>query len=183
MTFNEIIEVFQAIDRPMNGLPALVHSCRQVNKGLWHFEDQARMKDCRPRIAHIKEEIDSHNQERNNLIHQMDSFFATMLMEGTPGGRFYAESPGMIIDRMAILHIKKKKLEELLPLIEETELQHEYYKRAATVTQQLDDLGGFLDTYLAEVAAGKVFFRVYGPTKMYNDERIWKYIRTATQPQ
>ena len=141
------------------------------------------MKDCQHRIAHIKKEIDSHNQKRNDIIHQMDLTLAAELMEATPGGRFYAESPGMIIDRMAILYIKRKKLEELLPLIGEADLKKEYGRKSVTVTQQLDDLGGFLDTYLAEVAIGKVFFKVYGPTKIYNDERIWKYIRTAAPAQ
>lgn len=186
MTFREITAIFQnPLPKPVleTGLPKQVHDCRQVNKTLWRLEDLAREKEQEARILVLKRAIDRQNQIRNEIIYKMDLAFSAMLMENVcnPAGKFYAETPGMIIDRMSILHIKKEKLECLLALIEEENLKEEYSWKLDVVAQQLSDLGGFLDAYLSRLATGEVFFKIYSLTKIYNDERIWRYIHAQKQ--
>lgn len=175
--YHHILRLFDAPESAAEGLSSLIASCYTVNSHLWTLEDRARMKKEQNGIASLKKEIDRCNQERNDLIHQID-LAAEKLLGNSPSdsGRFYAETPGMVIDRLAILCIKKKVMDRLVELIVEEEVREEYEAKQHRLFNQICDLGLFLDHYLSGVEGGLIYFKVYGPMKVYNDHRVRKYV-------
>lgn len=152
----------------------------KTNQTLWDLEDEARMLDLGPQhVASAKEEIDKYNQIRNNLIREIDEEIVKQ-MDITPledQKKFYAESPGMIIDRLSILFIKSFIIKKLVELIEEDDLQDEYSQKVDIVLKQIDDIGAFLNLYFERLERKEVYFEVQKPVKIYNDQRVRRYIK------
>lgn len=150
----------------------------KTNKILWDLEDLVRLSELGDKqVADIKKEIDKNNQIRNNLIREMDIEIASR-MGIYPGSHeeFYSESPGMIIDRLAIIFIKLLTIRKLLPIITENDLREEYQEKENIVLGQFDRIGNFLDSYFSRLTNKEIFFEVQQPVKIYNDARIRKYI-------
>lgn len=97
----------------------------ETNLKLWDLEDSARMIELgSDHVARAKQEIDKNNQIRNDLIREMDTEIAKQIdISSGIQEQFYSESPGMIIDRLSILHIKMKVICNLLLVIKEKDLQ------------------------------------------------------------
>jgi len=146
----------------------------KANKTLWELEDSARMSELGDaHVANAKRNIDIHNQLRHDLIRQIDAKIVnSMGIVPGPKDRFYSESPGMIIDRLAIIFIKSFVLRTLLKVITETELLEEYKQKEAIIAKQIGDIGGFLDFYFKRLADKEVFFEVQQAVKIYNDPRL-----------
>ena len=155
-----------------------------TNQRLWDLEDSARMIELGPEhIAVTKQEIDENNQIRNNLIRDVD-IEITHLMHIAPHNsqaQFYCESPGMIIDRLAILSIKRSVIGDLLSVIKEPDLLKEYQKKEQIILGQINRMSDFLDTYLYRLEHRKAYFDVQQPVKIYNDKRIKEYIKFLKQ--
>lgn len=63
----------QAIDCPGSGFLSLVCRQHECNFRLWHEEDRARSRSASdPEVAATKRSIDKLNQQRNDLIEQID---------------------------------------------------------------------------------------------------------------
>src|SRR3989344_1960072 len=87
----------------------LIRSCIATNKKLWDLEDSARMVERgSEHIVKAKQNIDRNNTIRNELIRKIDIEIAAQLDSSTASDkhRYSSETPGMIIDRLAILFIK-----------------------------------------------------------------------------
>lgn len=57
----------------ITSLGRLVDLLSQINKELWDFEDQVRIKDIPDkRVAYCKKQIDLSNKDRNNTIDRID---------------------------------------------------------------------------------------------------------------
>ena len=165
-------------------LEDLIISCIEVNQTLWRLEDQARMKNLGFKsIVLTKAKINKNNQKRNDLIKKMD-FAISKALNNRPAdakGRFCAESPGMIIDRLSILFIKLSVLKKINSLIKEEGIKREYLEKEKTVSNQISDLGEFLDLYFLKIRKGEIFFKIQQPIKIYNDKRIKKYIKVLNR--
>lgn len=151
----------------------------ETNLKLWDLEDSARMIELgSDHVARAKQEIDKNNQIRNDLIREMDTEIAKQIdISSGIQEQFYSESPGMIIDRLSILHIKMKVICNLLLVIKEKDLQEDYKEKEKIIQKQIDHISMFLDAYFARLERKEVFFEVQQAVKIYNNERVRKYLR------
>lgn len=185
LNFKMILKIFSD---SLNGLPAtpesmeelsnLIRSNIKTNRKLWDLEDLARMDELGPeQVATTKQKIDKNNQIRNDLIRKIDIEITDQLgVSPGPRERFCCESPGMIIDRLAIMFIKQSVIRDLLPMIKKKDLQEEYEGKENIILKQIDHIGNFLDSYFTKLARKEVFFEIQQPIKIYNDKRIREYI-------
>ena len=66
-----------------NGFGNLVSQLAQVNIALWHEEDKARSDDDHA-VAAAKRRIDALNQQRNDLIEQVDELAMLLADSASP---------------------------------------------------------------------------------------------------
>jgi len=165
-------------------LSHLIRLNMETNQKLWDLEDSARMVEIGPEyVATVKQEIDKNNQIRNNLIRDIDTEI-TNQMRVVPlnsQAQFYSESPGMIIDRLAILYIKISVIRDLLSVIKEIDLLEEYKEKESIILRQINRVGDFLNSYLDKLEHKEIFFDIQQPVKIYNDERVKEYIKFLKQ--
>lgn len=162
----------------------LLHDCIATNKKLWKLEDVARMHHLGyESVAKTKMEIDMVNHKRNETINILDSFLDKHLCNVQHGSmsKFYSESPGMLIDRLAILFIKQDFIQQLIDKMDDKHLRIEFVEKEQLLNQNITDLGLFLDQYFDRIRNGEAFFKIYRPLKIYNDQRIMKYIKSMTK--
>ncbi|MCH2200464.1 MAG: DUF4254 domain-containing protein [Fuerstiella sp.] len=151
------------------------------NFSLWHEEDIARcdhLGDERIRLA--KRAIDAHNQRRNDLIEEMDRRIVLMLKPPESGCPFNSETPGMMIDRLSILALKRYHMQEEVDRSDATDVHREKCgTRLDVICRQITDLSTALTDLLSEIQDGKRSFRVYFQFKMYNDTELNPELRRA----
>ncbi len=189
LTFQKISYIFSKfldntlIDaNKIENLDRLIKSCIEINQKIWKLEDIARMKELGTEsIALAKYQIDESNQIRNNLIYKIDLEIEKMIKNDPSGPKekFYAESPGTIIDRLAILSIKLSVIRKITTLITDEYLKVEYLDKGNAVSNQIDEIGAFLDLYFLKIKKGDVFFKVQKSIKIYNDKRVRVYIKNV----
>ena len=156
-----------------------VFSSIKANKTLWNLEDSARMTELGDKhVAETKRNIDLNNQNRNNLIREIDIEIVKQLnINSNSQDKFYSESPGMIIDRLSIIFIKLSTIQKLLLLIKEDDLRTEYKDKEKILSDQIKNIGDFYDLYIKRLLDGEVFFEIQQPVKIYNDRRVKEYIK------
>lgn len=165
---------------PPNEISKLLLDCIENNYRLWELEDAARMHHLGfESVANAKMEIDVINQRRNEAINELDSFLDQHLhnVELESLSKFSSESPGMLIDRLAILFIKQHFIEQLIDVIDDKQLKIEYLEKMKQLNQNIADLGLFTDLYFDRIRNGEAFFKIYNPLKIYNDQRVKNYIK------
>ena len=158
-----------------NELDKLFLDCIADNKQLWKLEDVARMHHLGFEfVAKAKMRIDIVNQRRNETINKLDSLLDQHLcnVQLESPSNFYSESPGMLIDRLAILFIKQNFIRKLIDEINDKHIRSEYKEKEQQLIQNITDLGMFTDLYFDRIRNGETFFKIYKPLKVYNDERV-----------
>jgi hypothetical protein len=148
----------------------------QYNFKLWHEEDIARVQDIDPlRIVQAKRSIDQYNQARNNAMEKIDEWILNYLeLAGVQSAdRLHSETPGMMIDRLSIMQLKRYHMEEetLRPNASE-EHKSKCLARVDVLNEQIADLSNCLVDILAQLASGELKFKVYRQFKMYNDPSL-----------
>jgi len=168
-------------ERPGDGLVDLVLRQHLKNFLLWHVEDRARRKDVDDSvITGCKREIDGLNQQRNDLMEQVDAWlvravatFAAQKDLPEQSRRFNTETVGAALDRLSILSLKifhmreqtgrvdvaAEHLESCLDKLQLLEAQHRDLSRS--VLELIDD-------YAQGVKSPRVYFQC----KMYNDPAL-----------
>lgn len=139
----------------------------------WHFEDIIRDPNIDPMEAlALKRRIDRSNQDRTDLVEQIDSYFRQKYSEVKvlPDARINTESPAWAIDRLSILALK------IYHMREQVERQDASKEHKATCTAKLNvllkqqkDLGTAIDQLLEDIQEGRKYMKVYRQMKMYND--------------
>lgn len=139
----------------------------------WHLEDIIRDPHIDPdKALGLKRRIDRSNQDRTDLVEEIDSYFRQQYSEvkPLPDARLNTESPAWAVDRLSILALKIYHMKEQ---VERDDASEEHRKKCgaklATLLEQQKDLSLAIDQLLEDIEAGKKYMKVYRQMKMYND--------------
>ena len=139
----------------------------------WHFEDIIRDPHIDPVEAlQLKRRIDNSNQDRTDLVEQIDSYFRQKYSDVTPlpDARINTESPAWAIDRLSILALKIYHMHEQVERTDADEAHRKKCKAKLNVLlEQQADLSLAIDQLLEDIEAGRKYMKVYRQMKMYND--------------
>lgn len=139
----------------------------------WHFEDIIRDPHINPDDAlSLKRRIDRSNQDRTDLVEEIDSYFRHQYsqVKPLPEARLNTESPAWAIDRLSILALKIYHMAEQVSR-EDASAEHRAKCQAKldVLNEQQVDLGTAIDQLLDDISEGKKYMKVYRQMKMYND--------------
>ena len=139
----------------------------------WHFEDIIRDPHIDPVEAlNLKRRIDRSNQDRTDLVEQIDSYFRQKYadVQMLPDARLNTESTAWAIDRLSILALKIYHMQEQ---VERKDVEAEHREKCEAklniLLEQQVDLSAAIDQLLADIEQGRIYMKVYRQMKMYND--------------
>lgn len=139
----------------------------------WHLEDIIRDPHIDPVEAlNLKRRIDRSNQDRTDLVEQIDSYFRMIYNDVKPlaDATINTESPAWAVDRLSILALKIYHMKEQVNRSDASE-EHidKCQKKLNVLLEQQVDLGTAIDQLLDDIKAGRKYMKVYRQMKMYND--------------
>ena len=139
----------------------------------WHLEDIIRDPHIDPIEAlQLKRRIDRSNQDRTDLVEQIDSYFRLKYSDGnvSPDATINTESPAWAVDRLSILALKIYHMREQA---EREDASEEHKQKCGAklnvLLEQQVDLSTAIDQLLGDIAEGRKYMKVYRQMKMYND--------------
>lgn len=139
----------------------------------WHLEDIIRDPHIDPVEAlALKRRIDRSNQDRTDLVEQIDSYFRQKYSEVNilPDARINTESPAWAIDRLSILALKIYHMKEQAERGDASDEHREKCQNKLDVLlEQQVDLSMAIDQLLEDIETGHKYMKVYRQMKMYND--------------
>ncbi len=170
---NRLWHVGQSLD-PGSPLDVLILAQHRANYDLWHEEDKARDPIATDAaIATLKRSIDCINQQRNDLIEQIDRTLLESLPPQNTSAPLHSETPGLMIDRLSILSLKLHHTAEESHRSDATsDHRQRNAARLAILEEQRSDLAASLDALAQDLAAGQRRFKLYRQLKMYNDPTL-----------
>ncbi len=139
----------------------------------WHLEDIIRDPHIDPIDAlQLKRRIDRSNQDRTDLVEQIDSYFRTVYNDVNvlPDATINTESPAWAVDRLSILALKIYHMKEQVERADASEEHKEKCrKKLGVLLEQQIDLSTAIDQLLDDIQSGRKYMKVYRQMKMYND--------------
>lgn len=158
---------------PSDSVEAILYEKNRIDAVQWHLEDIIRDPEIDPSEAlGIKRRIDRLNQQRTDMVENLDTYFLEKFANVTPqpDATVNTESPAWAIDRLSILVLKLWHMEEQAARSDSNEEQRKRAQaRLAVLKEQRKDLSGAIDALLADIAAGRKYMKVYRQMKLYND--------------
>ena len=150
----------------------LYHKC-WIDTVQWHFEDIIRDPSIDPVAAlTLKRRIDKSNQDRTDMVEDIDTYFRTVYKDVTPlpDATINTESPAWAIDRLSILALKIWHMKEQT---ERTDADPTHiaicHGKLEVLKEQQKDLSLAIDQLLDDIVSGRKYMKVYRQMKMYND--------------
>ena len=139
----------------------------------WHMEDIIRDPNINPVEAlTLKRRIDKSNQDRTDLVEDIDSYFRDLYKDITPAAdaTINTESPAWAVDRLSILALKIYHMQEQASR-QDVDAAHveRCQGKLAVLLEQRADLTAAIDQLLDDIAAGRKYMKVYRQMKLYND--------------
>ena len=139
----------------------------------WHYEDIIRDPHIDPVEAlALKRRIDRSNQDRTDLVEEIDSYFRQYYSGVTPmpDARLNTESPAWAVDRLSILALKIYHMKEQ---VDRKDAEPEHIQKCQAkldvLLEQQKDLSLAIDQLLQDIEMGRKYMKVYRQMKMYND--------------
>lgn len=180
--FNQAIRdyhVFDNVDTPINNpyeddsIENRLYLKCWIDTVQWHFEDIIRDPEIDPAAALIlKRRIDKSNQDRTDLVEQIDSYFRQKYadVKVKEDATINTESPAWAVDRLSILALKIYHMNEQVERKDASE-EHKAKCQAKlnVLLEQQVDLGTAINQLLNDIQNGKKYMKVYKQMKMYND--------------
>ena len=180
--FNQVIKDYHLtddVDTPIHNpyeRDSIEYSLYQkcwIDTVQWHFEDIIRDPNIEPSEAlTLKRRIDKSNQDRTDLVEEIDSYFRQYYSSVTTlaAARVITESPSWAIDRLSILSLNIYHMEEQVNRKDASE-EHimKCQAKLDVLLEQQKDLSLAIDQLLDDIAAGRIYMKVYRQMKMYND--------------
>jgi hypothetical protein len=160
------------------GMLGLVERQHLQNFRLWHEEDKARDPTAdNDAIARVKRSIDCLNQQRNDLIEQIDEAVLALLIKTgirmPTEAPMNSETPGSMIDRCSIMALKIYHMQEQTRRFDADEPHRQQAdSRVRILKIQRHDLFQCLYGLMNEITAGTRRFTLYRQFKMYNDPTL-----------
>ena len=164
-------------EEDVSGIDLLVQSQHRYNFRIWHLEDVARdPKASDTEIAEVKRAIDRLNQERNDLIEQLDMELLSVLHatdDWNVDAPLNSETAGSILDRCSIMALKAYHMAEEATR-DDASSEHRALaaERVALLENQRGNLKDCLVELLDHSATGRRRFEIYRQVKMYNDPTL-----------
>ncbi|MBR1934713.1 MAG: DUF4254 domain-containing protein [Muribaculaceae bacterium] len=180
--FEEAIRVYHATDDVDAVMPSpyaegsiehRLFTKNWIDTVQWHLEDIIRDPAINPVAAlALKRRIDRSNQDRTDLVEQLDTYFRERFAEVKvlPDATINTESPAWALDRLSILALKIYHMHEQATR-DDADAEHKA-KCAAKLNVLLEqrvDLSTAIEQLLDDIAAGRKYMKVYRQMKMYND--------------
>jgi Protein of unknown function (DUF4254) len=148
-------------------VPALAGRVAEIvrsNLRQWELEDTTRDPQADDAvIAAAKRAIDRLNLDRHRLVQEIDAGIAASLNQSTTA-RLVTESPGMVLDRLSVLVIRRERTAAL------SSGNETYAARLPALDGQLTALSAALDDYLEDLSTGARRFVAYEHFKLYSAE-------------
>ena len=123
----------------------------------WHFEDIIRDPHIDPVEAlSLKRRIDRSNQDRTDLVEQIDSYFRLKYsdVQILPDARLNTESPAWAVDRLSILALKIYHMREQAERTDATaEHREKCGAKLQVLLEQQRDLSLAIDQLLDDIQA------------------------------
>lgn len=156
-----------------DSIEGVLYAKNRIDAVQWHLEDIIRDPDIDPVAAlALKRRIDRSNQERTDMVEELDSFFRTKYagVAIAPDATINTESPAWALDRLSILALK---IYHMAAESNRADAGDDHIARCkaklAVLEEQRADLTQAIDTLLDDIAAGRKYMKVYRQMKMYND--------------
>lgn len=158
-----------------NGLEKLIVEQHLSNFRLWHEEDKARIPNApATKLAEVKRSIDRLNQQRNDLIEEIDrNLLESLKHVDSQSAELHSETPAMMIDRLSILSLRLYHTREEAQRKDAGEEHHmRNRERLKILEEQRSDLAENLCRLWDDLHAGRRRFKLYRQLKMYNDPAL-----------
>lgn len=192
MTSGHCIEIFQQsianyhvkdnIDTPVlnpykAGSPEyLLYLKNWIDTVQWHLEDVIRNPQIDATEALIiKRRIDKSNQERTDMVEQIDDWFLQQYKDvpAQAQATINTESPAWAIDRLSILELKIFHMQAEVARTDATAQHIDACNRKLFILlEQRADLSLAINQLLTDITNGAKKMKVYRQMKMYNDESL-----------
>ena len=142
----------------------------------WHLEDIIRVPDISPDEAlKIKRRIDSSNQDRTDMVEELDDYFFEKYTNSNPSklAILNTETPAWAIDRLSILALKIYHMsEEANRKSASDEHRKKCSEKLEGLLTQRKNLSKAIDQLLENISKGNVIISTYKQMKMYNDDSL-----------